>query len=180
MNREINIERRGVSLKGILATFFVILLLMGVSCGAFRYGYHNGYEKGQNKAIEGLKEKSDTIYRFDTLTLEKPVYLTSCIVDTLFVRVDSIIVRHDTSYVSLLKEERVYEKPEYRAVVSGYQPSLDSIEIRNRTELVKVPVDVYVKKRFGFSVTAGPSVLITPAGDLKGGLGITAGVSYTF
>ena len=74
----------------------------------------------------------------DTLTIVKPVptfvtlksYEFFEFVDTAVVVKDSLV------YVHIPIEQKVYEGDTYRAVVSGFKPSLDSIETYKTTEYI--------------------------------------------
>lgn len=75
--------------------------------------------------------KVDTLRITDTLRLP-PILKERRVVDTFLVQLT------DTVFVSLPKEQRVYEDSAYRAVVSGYRPSLDSIQVYQQHSVVKV------------------------------------------
>ena len=142
--------------KKILILAGIVSLLLGLSVLSYRIGLH----RGNRMAQEGLKPQIDTIYRTDTLRLQKPVYLTSRIVDTVKV---PVIVREqhtDTVYVSLPREERVYQDSSYRAVISGYRPSLDTIDVYQRTVTVDRLQVVKARTHWGLGITAGYGAVI--------------------
>ena len=62
-----------------------------------------------------------------------------------------------TSVIQLPREYLVYKDTSYRAVVSGVQPRLDSIEVyqKNLTNTVTKYVEVKKKTRWGVGVQAG-------------------------
>ena len=105
----------------------------------------------------------DTIV--DTITVIKPIAVDSVITRYKWVNVervkDTTIVNEvsevvfDTVMVRLPIESKHYEGEDYEAWVSGYEPSLDSINIYNRTILPK-------QKRWSIGVQGG--VGITPRG----------------
>ena len=105
-------------------------------------------------------ERVDTMVVRDTIIREKPSYRT----EYVFVR-DSVRVQvHDTLYISLPRQMRVYEDSLYRAEVSGYEPSLDRIEIYAPTRVVTKTEQqvVHVKKpsRWGMGVQVGYGINI--------------------
>lgn len=116
----------------------------------------------------------DTIV--DTITVVKPVAKDSVITRYKWVNVervkDTTIVNEvsevvfDTVMVRLPIESKHYEGESYEAWVSGYEPSLDSINVYNRTILPK-------PKRWSIGLQGG--VGMTPKG-LQPYVGI--GVAY--
>ena len=88
--------------------------------------------------------------------------------------------------IPLLIERKIYggkEGDEYRAVVSGIFPKLESLDIYRKTEYITntvVQTDPPRRKaRVGLGVTAGPGVYWTGSG-IQPGLGATVGLTLTF
>lgn len=67
---------------------------------------------------------SDTIY--DTVKVYKPKYLDRLIIDTLYIPCE------EDSVVTIEIEQKQYSDSAYKAWVSGFMVSLDSIEIYNK------------------------------------------------
>ncbi|MBO4231308.1 MAG: hypothetical protein J5886_06485 [Bacteroidales bacterium] len=88
----------------------------------------------------------------------------------------------DSAVVNIPIERKVYaEDSLYRAVVSGFRPSLDSLVIYPRTTTITITKTNYAHPpKWSLGITAGPSVLSTPSGKVHAGLGITCGLSYHF
>ena len=105
----------------------------------------------------------------DTITREMPVYITKTRVRTEYVPVRDTLRLHDTLFVPITIEKRVYKDSLYRAEISGYKPSLDKIEIYQQTRTITQVERVLVKdkKRWGLGIQAGY------------GVGIHSGVVYT-
>lgn len=105
----------------------------------------------------------DTLLVRDTITLEKPVYITREQVRTEYIPVLDTIRIHDTLFAPVTIEKRVYEDSLYRAEVSGYAPSLDRIEIYQQKQIVTqfVPVKEVDRKRWGIGVQAGYGACIS-------------------
>ena len=108
---------------------------------------------------------------WDTLVVSEPVVVHKYVRDTIRIPVEKEGEK-DTVYVEVPREVKVYSDSSYRAVVSGYEPSLDSLEIYNST----VYRTVYEKrkpKRIGIGIQAG-------YGAGEGGLTpyIGIGISY--
>lgn len=123
--------------------------------------------------------KVDSVYVFDTIRVETPVFIERHTVDTMVVSVTEFQVVHDTAYVQLPREEVEYRDTSYRAVVSGFLPRLEELEIYQREKVVTIQTEKVVRvpdaKRWGVGVQAGYG--ITPAG-FQPYLGL--GVSYNF
>lgn len=116
----------------------------------------------------------------DTFVVDKPVPVTSYIHDT--VRTYFTTIEHDTVLVDVPIERKVYaEDSLYYASVSGWKPSLDTLIVYPKETTITITNTVKTPPpRFTLGVTAGPSVLLLPHGEIKGGFGLTAGVTYNF
>lgn len=98
----------------------------------------------------------DTLVRVDTLHHPYPVPVEVRVVDSIPVPVPGPT---DTVWVQLPREQKVYADSSFRAVVSGYQPSLDSIDVYNREVFVTRDRTVYVLPgRWSVGVQAGVGV----------------------
>jgi hypothetical protein len=114
------------------------------------------------KEVERLRNApADTVLvtHTDTIFSEKPVPVYKYISRTEFVEVPSDSVRVDTvkELVFLPREYMVYKDSTYRAVVSGVQPRLDSIEVYRKTQVQTITHTVRVpdRKRWGLGVQVG-------------------------
>lgn len=142
-----------------------------------------GFAIGRQTARPTEVRQSDTVIvvKHDTTLISSPlpVYVTQT--RTEYLAVTDTIVRNDTAFIPVPIERKVYEDSTYRAVVTGYRASLDSLWIMRTTNYVTVTNTVKEKApRWSIGMTVGPSVLVTPKGDVKGGIGATAGVSFRF
>lgn len=100
--------------------------------------------------------KTDTVvvYHTDTVTAYKPVPFNVYVVDTMWVPVT--VHERDTVWAQLPREAKVYEDSTYRAVVSGFRPSLDTISVFRRTETITVTNNIRVPApRWSWGVQAG-------------------------
>lgn len=122
----------------------------------------------------------DTLTVYDTIVRERPVSVEKYIFRTDTVRL--VTVERDTVTAEIPIERKVYaEDSLYRAVVSGYRASLDSLVVWPRT--TTITIDRTVREpapRWSFGATAGPAVLVSPSGRLHAGAGIAVGVSCRF
>lgn len=111
--------------------------------------------------LAGSAEKVDTVFVCDTITREKPVPCISRVHDTIRVHTSDTVWIAAGSTVEIVREARVYEDSTYRAVVSGYRPSLDTIAVYPRHSVVTLYSNNVVqgqKKRWGLGVQAGYGV----------------------
>lgn len=134
----------------------VAALVVTVSVLSWRLGYRSAVAE----AIE--TPKADTLIIRDTVTVEIPVPILTTITDTLLVAYPDIVIIHDTTFVQLPKERKEYSGKDYRAVVSGYQPSLDLIQVFPETKVVPRTISVPSRKRshFALSLQAGYGITI--------------------
>ena len=98
----------------------------------------------------------DTMIVHDTIRVDKPVPRYIRTTDTIRVKVPVAEVLRDTIYVTLSREEKVYEDSTYRAQVSGYEPHLDFIEVYPRTITITEKVTERARRKpWGIGVHAG-------------------------
>lgn len=94
----------------------------------------------------------DSIVVHDTIQIEKPVYITSVVKDSLLVVVKDTLVKNDTVYVRLPLEKRTYKRDEFYAEVTGYEPRLTYIEVYPKTVYVKEKETVTTSNRLRLGV----------------------------
>ena len=167
-------------MKDLIKSFLGVALIVAVS---FLLGC--GYGRKTARKPVDLRVVWDTteVIKYDTIVRERPVYVASYIYDT--VRTYFTTIKHDTVLVDVPMERKVYQEDSlYRAVVSGYRPSLDSLMIFPKTTSITItkPEIIFVpsRKRWGIGLTAGPSVLATPSGQVHAGIGASVGLTYNF
>lgn len=154
-------------LEKLLVAFAAILLvILGIAIGSSRH------PKGS--PIDVI-EKVDTLVIFDTIKVSEPIFVKERIIDSIMVAVTDTIVRNDTTFVYLPRQQRQYQSPQFHAWVSGYDPKLDSIKLYQTTKVVtkEIPVIKKEKSRWGLGVQVG-------YGASKNGLSpyVGIGVSY--
>ena len=92
----------------------------------------------RSKNVERIVDvQRDTTFLVDTHVIERPVLIERHTKDTLFVPIRDTLVRNDTLYISLPKEVKIYSEKDYYAEVSGYEPSLDYLEVYPTTQFIK-------------------------------------------
>lgn len=130
--------------KNLVIAVLSLLLVLSIT---FQHLYHSN----RNSVENSLKTDTVTITKIDTVTIMKPViqyrYVTQVITDTLY-NTDSIKVP-----VRIPIERTTYQDSTYRAVVSGYRASLDTIQvypIHTITTITNIK-----QKRFNIGLQAG-------------------------
>lgn len=104
----------------------------------------------------------DTVVRYDTIISEIPDPQIEVVIDTIEIpyviylrdTVSGDTIR-DTTTIYLPRQSRTYQTDLYRAVISGYDPTLDSIAVYNRTEVIYKYKEA---KKWGFGVIGGYGV----------------------
>lgn len=146
--------------KGYVYLLIAVLL-------AFALGYINGLNRRPEPEVV-VRERTDTltIVRTDTLVVTQFVPVEREVRDTLLVPVTEYEVVHDTTYIPLPREYVTYKDSSYRAVVSGFSPRLEELEMYPRTEYVTIQTEkvVSVKRNPRFSIGVQAGYGITPAG----------------
>ncbi|MCS2775453.1 hypothetical protein NXW80_14610 [Bacteroides fragilis] len=149
--------------KNLVIAVLSLLLALSLS---FQYLYHSN----RNSTGNSLRTDTVTITKIDTVTVTKPViqykYITKVITDTLY-NTDSIKVP-----VHIPIERTIFQDSTYRAVVSGYRASLDTIQV--------FPLHTYTtitntkQKRFNIGIQSGVGYgICTKKPDVYVGLGVS-------
>ena len=118
-------------------------------------GYILGRSRDNMREDTILAQRDTTIVR-DTVKIEKPVPVKVTQKETLFVAVTDTLRLKDTLYVPIPKEVKVYANEDYYAEVSGYQPSLDYLEIYSKQTIITQTERLKEKKnRLAFGIEGG-------------------------
>lgn len=138
----------------------LLLILAGFLCG---------WKIAKNKVQPQKEIVTEVVEKIDTFTVYEPVVVPELIFITDTINVP-VFVNGSTIIVPLQRESKTYKGDNYKAVVSGYQPSLDFIETYNitKTEYIRSK-----PKRWGIGVQAGAGIC---GGKAKTYIG--AGLSY--
>lgn len=156
----------------------IILVLAVVVCAVSLLSHVRSCARGEAEAYR------DTIRTMivDTIPYYKPIPRDSVVVRYITERlpvVDSSVDKVDSSVDSVAVEipitQKVYEDSAYTAWVSGYKPSLDSLILYPKREVVTI-VERDKPKRWSVGVTAGYGVTIQGTPQFEPFIGI--GVSY--
>lgn len=151
--------------KNLIIAILSLLLALSVT---FQYLYYSN----QNSAGNSLKTDTVTVTKIDTVTVTKPViqyrYITEVITDTLYNK-DSVLVP-----VQIPMESTTYQDSTYRAVVSGYRASLDTIQVYPIHTYTTITNTITKQRRFNIGVQAGFGYgIFTKKPDVYVGLGVS-------
>ena len=89
----------------------------------------------------------DTTFIRDTHIIEKPVLVERTSKETLLVEVHDTTRIHDTLYIALPMEKKIYKGEDYLAEISGYKPSLDRIEVYPKNTIITETITQSVTNR---------------------------------
>ena len=159
---------------GLIASLAVVLLIGGC--------YIGGYRRGHKEATDGRQAlKIDTLYVRDTVRFEKPVPKLVYRRDTMLIPMIDTIRVSDTVYITAEREYKVYEDSLYRAVVSGFRPSLEEIDIYRREKTVTVTAMVVKEQpKWGFGISLGPGLMLDTQGKMHAGAAVVIGLERRF
>lgn len=157
-----------------MKTIRVIVIAVALLVAAFLIGRCTA---PKYEAETQVIKQVDTMVVRDTIIREKPVFRT----EYVFVR-DSVRVQvHDTVFINLPRQLRVYQDSLYRAEVSGVDPTLDRIEVYPQTRYITrtetQTISVTERRRWGIGVQVGYGITKQGASFYPGPY-IGVGVSY--
>jgi len=134
--------------------FLAAGLVVGILIGAFGYGLVHA------PGEPSVKIERDTVTLTDTVPVHAPVPADSALVRWMVVRIpvdnplpspsddtENLAVVADTVEVPLAVTQKHYQGEDYQAWVSGYRPSLDSIEVYHKTKTITETITVTQKER---------------------------------
>lgn len=135
--------------KDLLKAIIIVVITALITASLYRCN-----NRGKAKETVIVKDTL-TVVKVDTVRSSIPIYIRSETIDTIKI-VDTLIFK-DTLYLPIT--QRIYKDSSYTAYVSGYRPSLDSIEVYNkilyRDIITAVASPKARPKRWGIGVHAG-------------------------
>lgn len=166
-----------------IALPFCLGVLLAFSWGiAFKLGQHYA----PTSPGFPVNVQTDTLVIRDTIREKEPVFLTKYVDRVELVQVTDTIRRTDTLYMAVEIERRTYQGDDYRAVVSGWRPSLEEIAVYPKTVYLQTEVTQPRAPasrrgpRAGIGIAAGPGAFWTPQAGVQFGAGAVVGISVTF
>ena len=133
-------------------------ILTGVGIAvAVLIGFLIGQKHPQKSPVEPIKEKVDTMFIFDTLTLTKPVFVEKIQLDSVYMPVTDTLWKRDTLYVYLEREQVQWQDSLCRVYASGINPQVDSVTHFVQETIInrEISVPVKVKSRWGLGIQVG-------------------------
>lgn len=150
-------------MRPFLHNFIVFVCFGAAIVASFLFGVRDGRRKAASDDVQ-----CDTIVLRDTIRRPAPRPSSVVTQGTILLALQEALIAtpdtlrsRDTIYVQLPREVKTYGDSSYRAVVSGIRPSLDEIEIYQRT---KVVTETRVVRSSPW-VTIGPSIGVGIATD---------------
>lgn len=132
---------------------WVLMLVAALVVAVSVLSWRLGYRAAVAEPVEApATPKPDTLIVRDTVTIGYPVPILTTIIDTLLVAYPDIVIIHDTTFVQLPRERKEYSGKDYRAVVSGFQPSLDLIQVFPETKTITKTISAPPRKRSHWSI----------------------------
>ena len=171
-------------LKNTLVGFLLAAAVIGAAYGIGYLTAHRIWKtRWDNRPT--VEVKTDTLTIRDTVKLPAPKPQVIRVRDTVTLALtDTVFVHVSDSSASLVRTSVDYRDSTYFATVSGVLPSLDYIEVYQKTRIVTNTVTKTLDApRWSFSAAAGPTVGygFTPQGAQPFlGVGLTVGVAYRF
>lgn len=176
---------RNAILAVFAAVLFAVVCHIAGRVQGRRIGREQGYEQGYAEGY-AAPHPSDTIWTRDTLLIDRPVVVEKWKDKPVLVPVTDTIRRVDTLYMAVEIERKTYQSDDYRAVVSGFRPSLEEIAVYPKTiylqtEVSQPPAPASRRgPRAGIGIAAGPGAFWTPQAGVQFGAGAVVGLSVTF
>lgn len=155
--------------KYINLAIFIAFAILIVWVGLLRYKVKRLQEKPPTEVII-----RDTIR--DTIKIPKPVPVLVEVVEPFIVPVQELVFVGNGDSIVIPKTKKTYQDKNYKAIVSGYNPNLDYIEVYQETinNTIRIPAP-----KWSIGITAGYGAFYNK-GVIRTGPGIMAGVSYRF
>ena len=134
----------------------VILLFALLIVGAA--GFIAGLKTAKTGGFEPIVERVDTLVIRDTIVAYKPKWMTKRVVDTEYVSVPEYIVRNDTIYAVLEREQVMWEDSLARIYASGINPEVDSVMHYRTEKVIGHIIPVKANPRWGVGLQGGVGV----------------------
>lgn len=155
--------------KGLIAA--VILIVIGIVAGLL---FERIFPKSEPE-VE-IVAQPDTVFVPETVVIEKPVPKYVKVTETKYVRVTDTLWIEGDLMMSLPWETKTYGDERYTAVVSGYEPSLDRLEIYLENQVITKYLIPAPQKEKKHSISAGLAVDY----QLNHGIGVPLSMEYGY
>lgn len=142
--------------------------------------YSIGRRDGISEAASEVRERVDTMVVYDTITQYEAVVEERVALQHVFVPVmlTDTIMRHDTMYVSMEREQIIWQDSLSRIYASGIIPAVDSVQhfIQERVVTREVTKVQKTPCRWGVGINAGYGAIVD--GRVYGSPYVGIGISY--
>lgn len=129
-----------------------ILIDLALFIAVFTLGALHGR---RTAALNTPKPQADTLILTDTIRVDYFTEVSRVVTDTIYLVRTDTIRRGDTTYIALPRETKTYSDSLFRAQVSGYQPTLDWVEVYPKTTTITNTIYKADTKRWGLGIQAG-------------------------
>ena len=104
-----------------------------------------------------VDKQTDTLTLRETIKIESPAEVRYRVLkDTMYVPMRDTLRLCDTLYAIMPRQSREYKGTQYRALVSGYEPKLDYIEVYPETrQITTIERKAPTKNRVSFGAEVG-------------------------
>lgn len=127
-------------LKNYLIPFIVGVAFIASGIAIYQIGRRRGYDDAL-----ALPHKADTVWQDKPVYIDKPVPVVQWRdrekIVYVPVKEDSLVYVHDTTFMPLPREFKQYSGENYTAQVSGIDPSLDWLNINQKTAYITNTVE---------------------------------------
>ena len=156
--------------NGLVIAFILILTALYVIGSTFLY-------KPKEIPTESkIEVRTDTIYLKDTVVIETPIEVERIKVKDKYIQ-DTVYIENSPTIADIPIEQAIYQDTNYLAVVSGFQPKLDSLVIYNNNKVITNEITKYKQKKWNYGIVGGVGYGLT---SNKIDCWVGVGVSYTF
>lgn len=131
-----------------------ILIGVGLAVSVL-LGFLVGHRCPQNKPVEPIKERVDTLVIRDTIKVTEAISVTKRVVDSIPYPVTDTLRLRDTLYVFLEREQIRWEDSLSVVYASGVMPQVDSVIHHTENMIITKEIPVIKKTRWGLGVQAG-------------------------
>lgn len=142
-----------------MSEFKKILIASAVIVASLIISFALGCNHARKGANLPQTERVDTLFIFDTMVVEKPVFVDRVKLQKVPVPVveTDTLWRHDTLFVYLQKEQVIWQDQFARVYASGINPQVDSVQHFIKERIVTIEKTIPVKKpcRWGIGINAG-------------------------
>lgn len=149
-------EIKGLSISAMIRLFLLVLIFGGVILALM---WRMGKLEKELEAYRNAPADTVQVVLHDTIKVDSPIEINHYIKEKEYIAVKDSVLIHDTLTQSIFlpRECRVYGDTSYRAVISGVNPSLDSLEIYQKTYIQTITKTVTKtdKRRWGLGVSVG-------------------------